>query len=156
LGSASFNSVASFVFSDDGAQLGNQVAIRGLGKDLAMKRYFGLVFVAGILAGSMLMSADEAVSLTVRPTVATYRGNAQVKVLVARNDANRMLIWEVDGPNYYRSSTMELDGASSPRIYFFMARDLPAGDFQVRATVRRSDRSVVMDSRTMKVVGGPN
>jgi hypothetical protein len=28
---------------------------------------------------------------------------------------NRVLMWEIDGVNYYRSSTMQLDGASSPR-----------------------------------------
>jgi hypothetical protein len=120
-----------------------------------MTRYFCLALAAAALAGSMQMNADEAVSITVRPTVAPYRGNARVKVLVARNDANRSLMWELDGPNYYRSSTMELDGASSPRTYFFMARELPAGDFEVRAIVRRNDSSVVMDRSTIKVVGGP-
>ena len=32
-----------------------------------MKRYFGVAVVAGFLAGSMQMSADEAISITVRP-----------------------------------------------------------------------------------------
>jgi hypothetical protein len=78
-----------------------------------------------------------------------------LKVLVARNDSNRGLIWEVDGPNYYRSSEMELDGAASPRSYFFTVRDLPAGEFEVRATVRRSDNSQAVDRSSIRVVGGP-
>ena len=92
-----------------------------------MKRFFGLAVAAGVLAGSMQMSADEAISITVRPAVASYRGNAQLKVLVARNEKNRTLMWEVDGPNYYRSSAMALDGAASPRSYFFIVHDLPGG-----------------------------
>ena len=121
-----------------------------------MKRYFGVVLAAGVLVGSMQMSADEAVSITVRPAVAPFRGNARVKVLVARNEANRALMWEVDGPNYYRSSTVELDGAASPRSYFFMVRELPAGQFEIRVTVRRSDSSAVSDRGRVRVVGGPN
>jgi hypothetical protein len=103
----------------------------------------------------MHLSADEAISITVRPSVASVNGSAQLKVLVARNDANRGLIWEVDGPNYYRSSEMELSGAASPRSYFFTLRDLPAGEFEVRVTVRRTDHSQVVDKRSIRVVGGP-
>ncbi len=120
-----------------------------------MKRYFGLALAAGVLAGSMHSSADEAISITVRPAVATVKGNAQVKVLVARNEMNRSLVWEVDGPNYYRSSSMELAGAASPRSYFFVLRDLPAGEFEVRASVLRVDKSVAMDRSSIRVVGGP-
>ena len=120
-----------------------------------MKRFLGSVLMVGGLAGTMHLSADEAISITVRPAVATAHGNAQVRVLVARNDMNRALTWEVDGPNYFRSSTMELAGAASPRSYFFVVRDLPAGEFEVRAIVLRNDRSQVMDRSTIRVVGGP-
>ncbi len=112
-----------------------------------MKRYFGVAVVAGILAGSMQMSADEAISITVRPAVASYRGSAQLKVLVSRNERNRMLVWEVDGPNFYRSSSIALDGAASPRSYFFMVKDLPGGEFDVRATVKRNDSSAADGSQ---------
>jgi hypothetical protein len=121
-----------------------------------MKRSWALMFAAGVLGGAMQMSADEAISITVRPAVASYGGHARVKVLVARHESNRSLIWEMDGPNYYRSSAMDLDGASSPRTYFFLARDLPSGEFEIRATVRRTDNSVVMDRSTIKVIGGPD
>jgi hypothetical protein len=124
-------------------------------KGRAMKGYFGMAVVAGILAGSMQMNADEAISITVRPAVTSYRGNAQLKVLVSRNEKNRTLVWEVDGPNYYRSSSISLDGAASPRSYFFMVRELPAGEFDVRATVKRNDSTTAVDRSSIKVVGGP-
>lgn len=121
-----------------------------------MTRYLSLALIAGVLAGSMQLSADEGISITVRPAVATARGNAQVKVIVARNVLNRALVWEVDGPTYYRSSAMELDGASSPKTYVFLVRDLPAGSFEVRASLRRTDESVVTVRSKILVVGGPN
>jgi hypothetical protein len=120
-----------------------------------MNRCFGVVLAAGVLSGSMHMSADEAVSITVRPAVTSYRGSAQLKVLVSRDDKNRVLTWEVDGPSYYRSSSIALDGAASPRSYFFVVKDLPSGEFDVRATVKRNDSSAAMDRSTIKVVGGP-
>jgi hypothetical protein len=121
-----------------------------------MKGYFGLAMAAGILAGSMQMSADEAISITVRPAVTSFRGNALLRVLVSRNERNRVLFWEVDGPNYYRSSSMTLDGAAAARSYFFMVKDLPAGEFDVRATVKRNDSSAAMDRSTIRVIGGPS
>ena len=135
--------------------MANKLHKRVAGKDSAMKGYFGIAVAAGILAGSMQMNADEAISITVRPAVTSYRGNAQLKVLVSRNEKNRTLVWEVDGPNYYRSSSIALDGAASPRSYFFMVRELPAGEFDVRATVKRNDSSTAVDRSSIKVVGGP-
>lgn len=120
-----------------------------------MTRYFGLVMAAGVLAGSMHLSADEAISITVRPAVTSFRGNAQLKVLVSRNERNRLLVWEVDGPNYYRSSSITLDGAAAARSYLFMVKDLPGGEFDVRATVKRNDKSAATDRSTIKVIGGP-
>jgi hypothetical protein len=120
-----------------------------------MTRFLGLALAAGVFAGSMQTSAGEAISITVRPSVTNYRGSAQLKVLVARDDKNRSLVWEIDGPDYYRSSSFELNGASAPRTYLFIARELPAGEFEVRATVTRSDRTVVRDRSAITVIGGP-
>ena len=121
-----------------------------------MKRSFGLAVAAGVFAGSLHLSADEAISITVRPAVTSFRGSAQLKVLVARDEKNRSLVWEVDGPDYYRSSSMDLDGAAAARSYFFVVKDLPSGEFEVRATVRRNDSSAAVDRSTIKVVGGPS
>lgn len=121
-----------------------------------MRRYFALAVAAGCLTGSMHTSADEAITISVRPAVTSYRGSAQLKVLVSRHEKNRALVWEVDGPNYYRSSSILLDGAASPRSYVFVVKDLPSGEFDVRATVRRNDNSVVVDRSSIKVVGGPS
>ena len=118
-----------------------------------MKRHFGSILIAGCLTGSMHLSAEEAVSITVRPAVATAKGNARLQVLVARNAMNRVLRWEIDGVNYYRSSTMQLHGAASPRSYFFVVRDLPAGEFEIRASVRRADNTTAMDRGSLHVRG---
>jgi hypothetical protein len=115
-------------------------------------------FVVGALmfwgiAGSMQLKADEAIEIAVRPRVTKVGGSAQLKVLVARNAVNRVLQWEVDGPNYYRRSELPLDGAAAPRSYLFVVRDLPAGEFEIRATVVRQDESTAVDRSDIKVIG---
>jgi hypothetical protein len=119
-----------------------------------MKRYLSLIFLLGVLAGSMHLSADAAVTITVRPAVALANSTAQIRVLVAPNAKNRQLEWEVDGPTYYRKSSRELGGESAPRTFLFLVRDLPQGSFEVRATVKRNDNSSAIDRSHIMVVGG--
>ena len=121
-----------------------------------MKRHLGLALAAGILAGSGPLSADDPIALSVRPAVARYPGHAELKVLVARNEMNRALQWEIEGETFYRSSSIQLNGASAPRSHTFRVRGLPAGNFEVRATVRRNDESAAIAIGSIKVVGGPN
>ena len=121
-----------------------------------MKRYLRLVLLTGCLAGSTeMIGADEAVSIAIRPAVMSAHGSMQLKVLVERNDRNRSLTWEVDGPNYYRSSRLELEGASAPRSWFFLVRGLPEGEYDVRVTVKRSDQSSAIAQSNLRVLGLP-
>ena len=120
-----------------------------------MRRWVVLIAAAGILGGPMHVDADEAISISVRPAVTGYRGTVRLRVIVARDDNNRSLRWEIDGPDYYRSSQRELHGAGAARIHEFLLRDLPSGEFEVRAIVTRSDRSSSVDRSTLKVFGGP-
>ena len=149
-----FGSHAAVVFSDGGPSAGNFVAARDRQKRRDdMKRYVRLMFLIGYLAAStQMVAADQPISITVRPEIAIAHGNARLKVLVERNDLNRRLMWEVDGPNYYRSSTLELEGASAPRSWFFLVRDLAEGDYIVRATVWRSDDSQLVARAQIRVI----
>ena len=66
----------------------------------------------------------------------------------------RMLTWEVDGPEYYRSSTVQLQGAESPRSFQVLVKDLPQGEFEVRATVTRADKSELKSRCHLTVMPG--
>ena len=92
-----------------------------------MRRWVVSMGVVGLLAGSMQTNAEQAVSINVKPAVTAYRGTVRLRVLVARDDTNRSLRWEVDGPDYFRASQRDLDGAAAARRHEFMLRDLPAG-----------------------------
>ena len=117
-----------------------------------MNRYIGWTLLIAFFFGIHL-SADQAITITARPAVIPAKGSALLKVIVERNAMNRTRIWEVDGRAYYRSSTMQLEGASASRSYVFMLRDLPGGHFDVRARVVRSDNTEAL-AETRIIVGG--
>src|SRR5205085_6655178 len=120
-------------------------------------RHVRYIFAAAILLGAVSsaapLNANESITVSVYPTVAVARGEAQLRIFIERNDQNRALNWEVDGPNYYRSSTAQLDGADSPRSWFFFVKDLQPGSYQVRAVVKRNNNSESVASTQMRVIG---
>jgi len=120
-----------------------------------VKQIVPIFVIFGSLIATGPLNATEAISVTVWPTVTVAHGAAQVKVLLERNDENRSLTWEVDGPEYYRSSTQSLEGSAAPKSWFFLVRDLPEGEFDVRATVKRTnDSEAVALSKIIVIAGG--
>jgi hypothetical protein len=113
-----------------------------------------MVLLLGSLVAAETLNADEPISVSVWPAVAVARASAQLRVFVERDDANRALTWEVDGPDYYRSSTMQLDGTAAPKSWFFFVHDLAEGEYDVRATVTRSNNSQSMAISRIVVVSG--
>jgi hypothetical protein len=118
-----------------------------------VRTFIGLFVFVAIIATAIVVQTVEPITVSVRPAVSSVRGTAQLKVLVERNDSNRTLTWEIDGPGYYRSSTMPLEGASAPRSWFFYLRNLPPGEFDVRATVKRTNNSESVALSKITVLG---
>jgi hypothetical protein len=120
-----------------------------------MMRYLRVVFLTGCIVGSsQMIAADAQVTIAVRPAVTVAHGTAQLKIQIERNELNRLLTWEVDGPHYYRSSRMELEGATAPRSWSFFVKDLPEGEYAIRATLNRNDNSQTIAVSSIKVLPG--
>lgn len=120
-----------------------------------MARALALLVVVGVLAGSTLTSGEDDIAIAVTPKLANYPGVASIKVILRRDQRNRWLIYEIDGPGYYRKSAYEVEGAAAPRTHFLRLRNIPEGEFEVRATVVRNDSSLAVARSEIIVVGGP-
>lgn len=118
-----------------------------------MKHILVLTILLGVLGSATSLNADAPITISVWPAVATVRGTAELKIFIERNDQNRALVWEVDGPDYYRSSSAQLEGADAPRNWRFSVKDLEEGDYQVRAVIKRSNNSEATAQTSMVVVG---
>ena len=111
-----------------------------------------LSVIAVVLIGGTFLSAEDPISMTVRPAVASTSTATQIRVMVPRSERNRALRWEVDGADYFRSSTMDLNGAKAPVTFVFVVKNLPEGEVEIRAIVRRNDDSEAIVRRQIVVV----
>ena len=112
-----------------------------------------LMVILLLSCGAVLVRAVQPVAVSVYPAVTMVRGSTRVLVRIEANELNRKLVWEVDGPDYFRSSSIQLDGASAPRSFRYVLSNVPAGEYSVRARVIRNNDSESTASATMAVIG---
>ena len=78
--------------------------------------------------------ADE-LTLRLTPRFVSAPGYLRSLIRVAPHEANRMLRVEIDSAGYYRSSDIQLDGASAPTSHFVDWKEVPAGKYDLRVSV---------------------
>ena len=91
-----------------------------------------LVFALGT---ALPLGAVERVTMTVSPIQSFAPSDMVVRVHVAPEAANRAVVIVADSGEYYRSSVVQLDGESGPRMIVLELRSVPGGDYQIRAAV---------------------
>jgi hypothetical protein len=94
-----------------------------------------------VLAAALFLSlatsldANEPLSMAVSPLQSFAPTNLTIRLRVAPDDANRALEVVAESGEYYRSSSIELDGSEAPRTISFEFRDVPGGNYDVRGTL---------------------
>jgi hypothetical protein len=90
-----------------------------------------------VLAMLSTVSAEQSrLRMNVWPTIAQAPAVVRIEVLLEPDDKNRSLEIVVESGEYYRSSTIELDGAGAARFHSVQYRAMPAGTYDVRVLVR--------------------
>ena len=98
--------------------------------------------------------SKDRVTVTLSATVMSSDGELHATVRVDPQAENRVLTISLDGPLYFASTDVQLDGASSKRVHDLWWRHIPPGDYAVTATVRVDTGRVFVEQRHMKVIGG--
>lgn len=80
-------------------------------------------------------TGNEQISMRVTPTLSVEPAVIRVRVAVEPNDDNRTLEIVAESSDYFRSSQIDIDGASAARMNQFEYRGLPAGTYTIRSTV---------------------
>ena len=91
------------------------------------------------LSTATLGAAGDAVSVRVNPTVSVAPTVLAIRVNVAPQSENRALEIVVDSDDFYRLSRVELDGDRAPLVNTLTIASVPAGDYEVTATLIGSD-----------------
>ena len=108
----------------------------------------GLVFCVCALA--LPVSASEPLTMRVSPAVSFAPAQITVRTVVEIDAANRALEIVAQSADFYRRSSIELDGERASRLNVFELKNLPSGTYEVtsilvgaegpRATVSRRFR----------------
>jgi hypothetical protein len=94
--------------------------------------------LAGAPVGAAVAQADKPgddLTLRMTPRFVSAPGYLRSLVRIAPNADNRVLRVEIDSAGYYRSSDIELDGASAPMSHFMDWKAVPAGKYDLIVTV---------------------
>jgi hypothetical protein len=91
--------------------------------------------VGMMLTASAVAGAKEPLSIHVSFAVANAPANLVIRTKVEPNAENRLIEVIADSTEFYRSSTIMLEGDRAPRSARFEFRNLPAGEYDVTAVV---------------------
>jgi len=98
-----------------------------------------LAVATGLLAAASPAAAPPPVTVQVTPNASMAPATVRVTVTVEPDERNRGLMVEADSLNFYSSSEVTLEGTGSSRVKRFEFKNLPPGEYEVRATVQRND-----------------
>jgi hypothetical protein len=91
------------------------------------------------LSTATLGAAGDPVSIRVNPSVAIAPTMLAISVRVAPQAENRALEVVVDSDEFYRLSRVQLDGDRAPIVTRMRIDSVPAGDYEVTATLIGAD-----------------
>ena len=112
------------------------------------------LLILTILAATVVpVGAGERVDLHVTPWVSFAPADLRVRAMVETNKDNRSLEIIAESDEFYRSSEVDLAGDQAPRTTMIEFRNLPGGEYNIRAVVKGSGgRALATVQQTIRVV----
>lgn len=97
-------------------------------------------------------TGDEKLSLKVTPNVSSAPSTVVVRAIVAPHADNRRLHIEADSGAFLRSSDVQLDGDKAPTVTEIRLKNLPSGEYTVKAVLIDAAGTSTVASRTALVL----
>jgi hypothetical protein len=88
-----------------------------------------------MMTATLPLGAGEKMTLKVSPAVAFAPANLIVRAMIVADADNRAVEIVAESPDFYRSSTIQLEGEKAARTNQFEFRSLPPGTYEVRANL---------------------
>jgi hypothetical protein len=98
--------------------------------------------VRAILCGLLLVissvstRASDMISMRATPEIAFAPATLMVRTAIEPDPDNRFLEIVIDSADFYRSSTIQLEGDKAPRTAMFEFRGIPSGNYEISARLR--------------------
>jgi len=119
------------------------------------KRAIVAAFCWCALSGSHRLHSHELLKLQISPLVAPAPAFISVRTSVDASDDNRALEVVAESPDFARKSSIELNGRLSPVVNVFDFANLPAGRYEVSATLIGTGGVRATTTRTVLVMPTP-
>ena len=116
-----------------------------------------LAAAVALLAGvrsTATARADTPVAVTLSPTTCLDPCTVRVRTQISADAKNRTLAIKAESSEYLRRSVIQLDGEDAARSYIEIFKQLPAGTYEITATVERSTGQAFSATRDLAVRGG--
>ena len=104
-----------------------------------------------VLALSAPLDAGERLAMRVTPNMALEPALLTVRTVIEADADNRGLEIVAQSADFYRRSSVQLDGASAPRLSVFEFKNLPTGTYDVTSVLIGSAGQRAIVSRTFRV-----
>ena len=118
-----------------------------------MKGRIFAVTIALISIGTLRVLAGDVVEIRLRGHYFSEPATVQITVAVEPDAANRVLRVEADGDRMYRSTEVTLSGETDKRLHTVEFKNLPAGEYELRAEVLSADHVRGMATQGLLVAG---
>jgi len=98
-------------------------------------KLLGAAFVwSGVFfSGPITADAGELLKMQVSPRVTQAPADIFIYIRLEPRPENRLLLVTADSSEFFRSSEVQLEGESSPRVTVFRFRQLPPGSYNIAA-----------------------
>lgn len=109
-----------------------------------------LAAAAAILAPVPAVAEDASLSVRVTPKYCREPCPVMMIIGLDPNEADRELTVEADSFKFYRSSLIQLEGEDEPSVHRLLWKNLPAGNYEIRVTLKRAtgeERQIASDVR---------
>ena len=123
---------------------------------MRISRYATVLF--GVCVFSLaphVLTGGEALQMHVSPAIQRAPAMLTVRVTVESSDDNRLLQVVAESPTFYRSSEIQIDGASGSPLKVFQFRGLPTGIYEVTGVLVGTQGRRASVSRVAQVVASP-
>lgn len=114
-----------------------------------------VAILAAVILALAPAGAKERITLRVSPETAMAPADVRIEVLVPRDPSNRTVRVVADSGAFYSSSDHQLDGGKAAALHDFTIAALPAGTYEVSATVLDGDGRVLSKAADRVIIMSP-
>jgi hypothetical protein len=121
---------------------------------MAWSRVLAAGAVTLMLATGSAAAKDQPMLITVGPSISFEPGNIRITSRVEPSPANRLLVIAVESGSHYSSSEVPLEGEQAARSRSMFLKNLPAGEYEVVATLRTETGTAKVVRDRFQVLSG--